>query len=79
MMLCNIKALMNMNEERKTALRNIYKSGWGYFNDLQNSIGKEILSEFVSVGFIICGYTREKKTWRISNLGRSYVQDLDLA
>lgn len=70
---------MVMNEERKTALKNIYNSGWGYFKDLQNSIGNEILSEFVSVGFIICGYTRKKKTWRISNLGKHYVQDLDLA
>lgn len=68
-----------MNEKRISALKSIYTSGWGYIKDLRTNIGEELLSEFISVGFIICGYTRTKKTWRISNLGRSYVRDLDLA
>ncbi len=68
-----------MNEKRISALKSIYTGGWGYIKDLRTNIGEELLSEFISVGFIICGYTRTKKTWRISNLGRSYVRDLDLA
>lgn len=68
-----------MNEKRISALKSIYTSGWGYIKDLRTNIGEELLSEFISVGFIICGYTRTKKTWRISNLGRSYVRDLNLA
>lgn len=68
-----------MTEKYKAALQNIYRSGWGYFNELQENIDEEILSEFLSVGFIICGYTRTRKTWRISSLGRNYVEDLDLA
>lgn len=68
-----------MSENRKSALRAIYEDGRGYINDLQEKIGRELLSEFISVGFIICGYTRTSKTWRISKLGQSYVRDLDLA
>lgn len=68
-----------MSEKRKSALKTIYRDGWGYIKDLQENIGKDILSEFISVGFIICGYTRTNKTWRISKLGQSYVRDLDLA
>ncbi|MBD5315880.1 MAG: hypothetical protein HDS08_06985 [Bacteroides sp.] len=68
-----------MSENRKSALKAIYKDGWGYIKDLQEKIGNDLLSEFISVGFIICGYTRTSKTWRISNLGKSYVRDLDLA
>lgn len=68
-----------MNDKRTSALKNIYTSGWGYIKDLRTNIGEELLSEFISVGFIICGYTRTQKTWRISNLGRSYVRDMNLA
>lgn len=67
-----------MNEKEKTALRSIYNSGRGYIKDLRENIGNDLLSEFISVGFIICGYTRTSKTWRISELGRSYVRDLNL-
>lgn len=68
-----------MSNKRTSALKNIYTSGWGYIKDLRATIGEELLSEFISVGFIICGYTRTQKTWRISNLGRSYVRDMNLA
>lgn len=67
-----------MGNKRISALKSIYDSGWGYINDLRKNIGEDLLSEFISVGFIICGYTRTKKTWRISNLGRSYVRDMNL-
>lgn len=70
---------LDMKELRESALKRIYNDGWGYVNDLRTKIGNELLSEFVSVGFIICGYTRTSKTWRISNLGKSYVQDMNLA
>lgn len=67
-----------MSDKRTSALKNIYNSGWGYIKDLRTTIGEDLLSEFISVGFIICGYTRTKKTWRISNLGRSYVRDMNI-
>ncbi len=60
-----------MSEKRKSALKTIYQEGWGYIKDLQENIGKDLLSEFISVGFIICGYTRTSKTWRISKLGQT--------
>lgn len=68
-----------MSETRLTALKNIYLTQRGYLGELQDAIGEEMLSEFISVGFIICGYTRTKKTWRISNLGSTYIADLGIA
>jgi hypothetical protein len=68
-----------MSELRTSALTTIYRSDKGYIKDLQQSIGDELLAEFISVGFIICGYTRKSKTWRISKLGKDYVEDLNLA
>ncbi len=51
--------------------------GEGYIKDLRDKIGDSLISEFISVGFIICGYTRSDKTWRISELGRGYVRSFN--
>lgn len=67
-----------MTDQQKTALINIYKDGRGYIKDLRDNIGDALMSEFISVGFIICGYTHSDKTWRISELGRGYVRELHL-
>lgn len=67
-----------MNEKRKSALISIYKNGRGYVKDLSVEIGEQLFDEFKAAGFIICGYTRTSKTWRISSLGRGYVEDLEL-
>lgn len=67
-----------MNEQQTKALISIYKEGQGYIKDLRRKIGDTIMSEFISVGFIICGYTRSDKTWRISELGQGYVRELQL-
>ncbi len=67
-----------MNEQQKKALISIYKDGRGYVKDLRKKIGDSLTTEFISVGFIICGYTRSDKTWRISDLGRGYVRELQL-
>lgn len=67
-----------MTEKQKKALISIYKDGRGYIKDLRDNIGESLMSEFISVGFIICGYTRSGKTWRISALGRGYVRELQL-
>lgn len=67
-----------MNEQQTDALISIYKTKKGYIKDLRNTIGDSLLSEFISVGFIICGYSRTDKTWRLSDLGRGYVEELQL-
>ena len=46
--------------------------------ELRTLLDEELMKEFISVGFIICGYTRTSKTWRISDLCRSYVEELQL-
>lgn len=67
-----------MNTQQRNALISIYNDGRGYVNDLRKKIGDSLTAEFISVGFIICGYTRSDKTWRISKLGQSYVKELQL-
>ena len=67
-----------MTEKQKNALISIYMDGRGYIKDLRDKIGDSLISEFISVVFIICGYTRSDKTWRISELGRGYVRELQL-
>jgi len=68
-----------MNEKKKSALVSIYRSGQGYMQDLRNTIDQKFIDEFITAGFIICGFTRTDKTWRISALGKGYVEDLELA
>ncbi len=68
-----------MNEKKKSALVSIYRSGRGYMKDLCKTIDPKFIDEFITAGFIICGFTRTDKTWRISSLGKGYVEDLELA
>jgi hypothetical protein len=67
-----------MNNERKNALIKIYQGKKGSIKSLEEYIGKDLTREFISVGFIICGYTRTAKTWRLSKLGQNYVQEMNL-
>ena len=76
---CDIKKGIIMNEKKKSALVSIYKSGRGYLDDLRNTIDPKYIDEFITAGFIICGFTRTSKTWRISSLGKGYVEELELA
>ena len=76
---CDIKKGIIMNEKKKSALINIYKSGRGYLDDLRKTVDSKYIEEFITAGFIICGFTRKSKTWRISSLGKGYVEDLELA
>ncbi|MBM6845390.1 hypothetical protein [Phocaeicola plebeius] len=67
-----------MNSEKKNALIQIYQSKQGYINRLEENISKDLIREFISVGFIICGFTRTAKTWRLSKLGHDYIQEMNL-
>ena len=67
-----------MNNERKNALIKIYQGKKGSIKSLEEYIGKDLTREFISVGFIICGYTRTANTWRLSKLGQNYVQEMNL-
>ena len=63
-----------MNERDKNrlnALRYVVKTKNGYVSDLNASIGN-FVDEFVSLGFVIMGYTWTKKTWRASESAKRY-------
>lgn len=60
------------------ALKFIYHKKSGTFTDLRKRVTKELIDSFISVGFIICGYTPSAKTWKISTLGKEYCKDFVL-
>lgn len=64
------------NDDRRSALAFICKEKSGFVNELIEKIGERIFKEFLSIGFIICGYTPKYKTWRISKLGENYCSEL---
>lgn len=61
----HLEALAYINDEKK-----------GYISKLIERIGQKCVEEFVSVGFIICGYTRTAKTWRISKFGKEFYSEV---
>ncbi len=67
-----------MGRQYDSALRFIYGEKRGKIKDLQEKISKETVDKFISVGFIICGYTTTAKTWKLSSLGKLYCEDFVL-
>lgn len=60
--------------ERQKALKYIVDTQYGYVRDLIKSIGDVFTKEFISLGFVIMGYTWENKTWKVSELAKEYYQ-----
>lgn len=67
-----------MGKQYDKALKFIYGEKRGTIGDLQKKISKETVDKFISVGFIICGYTPTAKTWKLSSLGKLYCEDFVL-
>lgn len=66
-----------MNDEMiKVAVCYCVNKGWGYYDDLVYELGEDIVDNFRLSGFIRIGYTRERKTWSVTNLAQSYKKDL---
>lgn len=61
-----------------SALKFIYRKKSGTFRELNNKVDQNRIKEFISVGFIICGFTPSTKTWKISTLGKEYCKDFVL-
>lgn len=62
----------NQDMMRLGALRYIVDTQYGYVGELITNIGKAFADEFVSLGFVIMGYTMDDKTWRVSELAKRY-------
>lgn len=63
-----------MDKERADALSYVVSKRYGYVRELLDTVKQTIVDEFVSLGFIIMGYTYDDKTWRASSLADSYFQ-----
>ena len=63
-----------MDKDRVDALSYVVTQQYGYVKDLLDKIQKTIVDEFVSIGFIIMGYTPEDKTWRVSSFAKTYYE-----
>lgn len=61
-----------------SALKFIYRKKSGTITELNNEVDQNRIEEFISVGFIICGFTPSTKTWKISSLGKQYCKDFVL-
>ena len=70
-----MKNIVN-NADRTDALAVINFEKRGLVKELIAKIGERIFNEFLSIGFIICGYNAESKTWRLSQLGEDYYAEL---
>ncbi len=66
----------SLEKSRMGALRIINSLGCGYMTTLKSRVEESLIEEFISVGFIVCGYTRANKTWRISELGKNFYSEL---
>lgn len=63
-----------MDNERVEALRYIISTKYGYVRELLKNIAHSIVEEFVSLGFIIMGYTSDDKTWKVSSFAEDFYQ-----
>lgn len=66
-----------MNDDgRLKALKYIYCEGSGYMNELMDNVGIDYANELVAVGFVICGFNPQAKTWRISEMAKEFYQEI---
>lgn len=68
-------------EYRFNLMKQIYQKGYGAMKDLRamdKETNGQLVDEFLSVGFIKTGFTRKYKTWGITKLLKSYVEELGL-
>lgn len=63
-----------MDKVRVDALNYVVSTKYGYVKDLLLKVQQTVVDEFVSLGFIIMGYTHEDKTWRASSFAESYYE-----
>lgn len=74
-----VQPVSNVFRENKLAgLRHIYNNQRGYMRELEQQIGKELVDEFKTAGFIKSGFTRTRETYKTTNLGKGYVEELEL-
>lgn len=64
------------NEGRLKALEYIYRENNGYMESLRKNVQECYVEELISAGFVICGYTSKSKTWKISQLGKDFYNEI---
>ena len=66
----------DIKNKRIEALRYAVEEHSGKISDLEKVIGKDIVNEFVSMGFIV--YNDVSDSWKISRLGIAYLEEFEL-
>lgn len=65
-----------MKNKRIEALKYTVGKHNGKISDLEKVIGKDIVNEFVSMGFIVDNDVSD--SWKISRLGIAYLEEFEL-
>lgn len=63
-----------MDKERVIALSYVVNKSYGYVRELLANVRESIVQEFVSLGFVIMGYTSDEQTWRASTSASDFLQ-----
>lgn len=57
-------------------LYHIYENEYGYMDDLINTIGTNKTNKLIYSGMISVGYTEYKKTWKLTEFGKNYCEEV---
>lgn len=64
------------DNQRLEILKFITEEKSGILSELVEKFGKEIVDEFLSIGFLKSGYNREHKTWSVTNLCSEFYYEV---
>ena len=67
-----MNAINKLDTDRINALSYIVNKKYGFVHELFEQVKDSIVEEFVSLGFVIMGYTSKDKTWRVSDFAVSF-------
>lgn len=67
-----MNAINRLDSDRINALSYIVNKKYGFVHELLEQVKESIVREFVSLGFVIMGYTTNDKTWRVSDFAVSF-------
>lgn len=65
-------------ESWKKALSEVMSLRRGNLQELEGLIGKDYIREFKKGGLINFGCSATERTWRISNLGDTFIREMNL-
>lgn len=64
------------DKQRLEILKYVTEEKSGIISELIEKFGKEIVNDFLSIGFLKSGYNREHKTWSVTNLCTEFYSEV---